>query len=352
MWLLKVLVTRNHFLINYRLLDYFLKRKNTLYSFCLCIQCSLFIWLSSTCLFVLQITGVNFPYQYDRDRPDSLPGLARNVLCMFFHISEDSWHGVIVMRGCHRLNFIYFWGLFCLFLLDFFQLILEFAPFLGMVWLFSQCLCGAERSVSVPLPFLGWSFSAWGMHSLEKSQPEPWWPQQNPGMASSGSHTSRQGRGEGSSWNPLCYSWPLSSIHFISSPLGSHGASEMHQCHHRGLARNALSWGWGTEATSPVCWCQVLKYILLPNNFLFPAACVSSREILVVQALLEDEYAHQSVCPVILPKPLGRFFVLHLDIGTGPLGLLLSLPGEIKPNFSQPASYDHTPLVSPLGGVC
>lgn len=45
-----------------------------------------------------------------------------------------------------------------------------------------------------------------------------------------------------------------------------------------------------------------------------------SREILFVQALLEDEYARQSMCPVILPKLLARLFVLHLDTGTGPTG--------------------------------
>lgn len=53
---------------------------------------------------------------------------------------------------------------------------------------------------------------------------------------------------------------------------------------------------------------------------------LSSREILVVQALSEDEYTCQSMCPIILPEPVGRLIVLHLDIGTGPLGLLPGSP--------------------------
>lgn len=36
-----------------------------------------------------------------------------------------------------------------------------------------------------------------------------------------------------------------------------------------------------------------------------------------------DKYAWQftgvNVCPVILPVPLGRFFVLYVDVSTGPL---------------------------------
>lgn len=152
------------------------------------------------------------------------------------------------MRGCHRLEG--FWGVIFFLYAWFFQLIQELALFLGVMWLFSQSLCGEVCVSAVPLPLLCWSLSAREVHSLETSQPEPWWARQGPGMTSSDSHTRRQGRGEGSSWNPLCYSWPLSSIHSIFSPLGSHWAAEMHHCRRRGLAGNTFPWGWGTGATS------------------------------------------------------------------------------------------------------
>lgn len=168
------------------------------------------------------------------------------------------------------------------------------------MWLFSQCLTGAERPVSVSAwatPIFCWSFSARKMQSREAP------------ALSHGGHSrilawlalvltleqvlwsSHQGREEGRVPHGIPFAIPdLSSIYSIFSPLGSYRASEMHHCHHHDLAGSAF-WGWGTAATGPVCWCQVLRYILLPNNFLFPTACVSSREILVVQALSEDEYS-------------------------------------------------------------
>lgn len=75
----------------------------------------------------------------------------------------------------------------------------EFTPCLGVVWLFSRHLYGAERSVSA----LCHSHCRVGHFlqgkciGLEKSLFKLWWSYQDPGMASSDFHPSpeRQGRG-------------------------------------------------------------------------------------------------------------------------------------------------------------
>lgn len=71
---------------------------------------------------------------------------------MCFHTPEDSLHVVWLsyLAAVDLILFI-FLGSFLLFCLIFFSdtsVLWEFAPFLGAVWLFSQCLYGAERSVS------------------------------------------------------------------------------------------------------------------------------------------------------------------------------------------------------------
>lgn len=84
-----------------------------------------------------------------------------------------------------------------------------------LVWSREVCVS------AVPLPLLGWSLSARGMHSLEKSHLEPWWAQQDPAMAGSDSHTRRQGRG-GVPHGILFAVPDLSAASILSSPLGSH----------------------------------------------------------------------------------------------------------------------------------
>lgn len=116
-----------------------------------------------------------FPYQYDRGRLWSLPGLPRNVLHMCFHTPEDSLHVVWLsyLAAVDLILFI-FLGSFLLFCLIFFfsryfsALGICTLPWSGVALLSVLVRSGEVCVSAVPFLLSGRLFSAREMHGSKE----------------------------------------------------------------------------------------------------------------------------------------------------------------------------------------